>query len=156
MTSRLTTKTADSAGAFRLLGIVAILSACVRLPHPDALRGQWVDTAHTTYADTSIWILKPNGDDLVLRIFAGRAGDSSTRASSRPERYGRWYLSGELADTAGRALCFNQRPGRNASSCVRFRLDTVLVDGQSRRRLLLAGYQGSHGAAHRSLIERRP
>ncbi|MFI5207845.1 MAG: hypothetical protein ACHQX4_07485 [Gemmatimonadales bacterium] len=156
MTSRRMLGAADPAGAARLLGLVAILSACVRLPHPDLLGGQWVDTAHTTASDTSIWILKPNGDDLALRVAGTSVGDGGARVAPRPELYGRWYLSGDFADTAGRALCFNQRPGRSAPSCVHFRLDTVLVGGQPRRRLLLAAYEGSHSAADRVLIERRP
>ena len=153
MTARRTTGTRDPAGSVRLLALVAVLSACFRFPHPEALTGQWVDSARTNAADTSVWILKPNGDDLALRI--GAPGDSGGRASS-PRLYGRWYLSGELADTAGRALCFTQRPGRDAPSCVRFRLDTVVVNGALRRRLTLSGYLGAHATSDRVLIARRP
>lgn len=156
MTAGRTTGTGEPAGSARLLALVAVLSACFRFPHPEALTGQWVDSAHTSAADTSVWILKPNGDDLALLISSTSPRGPGGPTPSRPRRYGRWYLSGELADTAGRALCFTQRSGRDAPSCVHFRLDTVLAGGTPRRRLLLSGYVGSHTTSDRVLIERRP
>ena len=132
---------------------VILASGCAALPHPAALSGQWVDSLRTSAADTSVWILAPNGDDLSLRL----VHDASARAeavSTRPERYGRWYLKGALDDVAGRALCFTRRPGRDAPSCVAFVLDTITVAGTPRRRLFLRAYESSHGREDRVLLER--
>ena len=130
--------------------LTAASAGCVRLPHPDALVGQWVDSSKTTAADSSIWILAGDGRDLVLRITQAPGG------AQRPQEFGRWYLSGALADTTGRALCVVRRPGRDAPSCARFRLDTLLADGRPRRRLVLFNYEGSQHRADRVLLERAP
>ncbi len=126
--------------------------------HPVPLAGDWVDLAHATPSDTSVWRLRADGADLTVHVLARPAagaasGAASTAAQTRASRHGIWFLRGALADTAARALCFNSRPGRNPTSCVRFALDT-LPDGT--RRLVLRNYRGTHAAATRTLVERRP
>lgn len=118
------------------------------------LVGEWVDVAKTTPRDSMIWVLRADGDDrlLRLRIVKSTAGEDSV---SRTEgHHARWHLDGALSDTAGRALCFAVRPGRQPASCSAFRLDTVDLSGASHRRIVLLNYVGSHSRLDRVLVER--
>lgn len=138
------------------VGAVAACTPAMRemRQHPVSLAGDWVDLAHATPSDTSVWRLRADGADLTVHVLARpAAGAAYAAAETRPSRHGIWFLRGALADTAARALCFNSRPGRNPTSCVRFALDT-LADGT--RRLVLRNYRGTHAAATRTLVERRP
>ena len=53
-------------------------------------------------------------------------------------------------------ICFVRRPGRDASSCVDFTIDTVRSGDRPVRRLRLRGYAGEHHTTDRELIERVP
>ena len=148
--------------ARHVIAVSACATACAGLgqlgPRPDALSGQWVDIAKTTVTDSSVWILAPNGQDRLLRIRVRRDTLGHVTVDRRIRSYALWYLSGDLADSAARALCVNRRPGREAGSCMRFTLDTLPPDSISavpRRRLTLRGYRGQHHVAERVLIERR-
>ena len=126
------------------------------LQHPAPLVGQWVDSVKTTPTDTSVWILEPGGADLAMRVAQHREQGDSVFRAARPRRYGHWYVSCAWADTTNRALCFVRRLGRDGASCVRFRLDTVVVNGEARQRLFLENYRGQHTRINRVLLERRP
>jgi hypothetical protein len=131
--------------------VLLCTAACASLPRPAALAGQWADLAHSTPADTSVWILEPSGRDLVVRIVADSAGRNAA-----PQPYGRWYVRGADGDSTRRALCITRRPGRDAPTCTRFALDTVMVYGHAVRRLRLLDYQGAHRRGERVLLERQP
>lgn len=116
---------------------------------PVQLIGEWVDSLHTSAADTALWVLRADGQDLSVHL----APDSASRGAGRivsSRRHGVWYLQGSLADTASRALCFNSRPGRSAPSCVPFSLDSLSHPS----RLEVFGYQGEHRTAARVLFRR--
>ena len=119
--------------------------------HPTPLAGEWLDAKKTTAADTSVWLLAPDGGDYTLHVLV-QPGDGPSSTVTRRTRHGLWFLRGPLADTAARALCFNSRPGRNPTYCTAFALDT-LPGGT--RRLVLRGYHGTHEVATRTLVERR-
>lgn len=111
------------------------------------IAGEWVDVAKTTPNDSSIWVLANGGDDQSMRL----ERDNANRWHESRHHYGRWrVVHGDDADK----LCVVRRPGRDALSCVRYRLDTVVVDGTHRRHLLLLGYAGEHHTTDRSLVER--
>ena len=119
-----------------------------------ALVGEWVDVAKTTPRDSSIWVLQADGDDRLLRL---RIVSDSVGADSMHRTEGhhaRWFLRGLLSDTAGRSLCFAVRPGRFPASCAVFRMDTIDLDGSTRRRIVLLNYAGSHERLDRVLVER--
>jgi hypothetical protein len=126
-------------------------------PHPSDIAGIWVDSSKATPTDTVAWVLAPNGDDRTLDVHV--ASDSAGRAviTRTEKRYGFWFLRGSLADSAGRAICFKDKP-RDGASCVAFRLDTLSDPrgGPARRRLLLPGYKGHHHTRDRVLFERLP
>lgn len=119
--------------------------------HPVELVGEWIDSLKTTSGDTSIWVLGPSGTDGYRRI---RAASGDAPGDGEVKRYGSWYLAGDLADVAGRALCFTNRPGRSAPTCRPFDLDSVPVGIGRRRRLVIRGYQGGHSVADRVLLAR--
>lgn len=119
--------------------------------HPAPLAGDWVDLKHTADRDTALWRLAPDGTDLGVRVRTSTRG-SRPAPDEDVSRHGVWFLRGTLGDTARRALCFNSRPGRAPTSCLRFALDTI-ADG--RRRLVIADYRGSHETGTRTLVERR-
>ena len=122
--------------------------------HPVALVADWIDLAHTTGADSMIWVLAPGGDDDNLHISVAGDGVRGSRTGASVKHYGRWYLDGNLGILANRRLCFARRPGRQGSSCVEFTVDTVVLDGIRHRRLLLKRYQGEHRTRDRELLER--
>ena len=123
--------------------------------HPAALVGEWIDSVKTTPGDTSLWVLGPSGSDGFRRIRAA-SGDAAAAdaGASEVRHYGSWYLSGNLADAAGRALCFTNRPGRSAPTCRPFDLDSVASGAGLRRRLVIRSYQGGHSVADRVLLAR--
>ncbi len=124
-------------------------------PKPVALAGTWVDTSKVTATDTVAWVLRPDGWDgtLYVTVRVGRHGTPEVR--ERLQHYGYWYLSGDIADTASRQLCFKRR-SRDGGTCVRFRVDTLTTDGISRRLLTVFGYAGRTHTRDRYLLERLP
>lgn len=117
--------------------------------HPSSLAGEWVDLKHATPADTSIWVLAPNGHDQTIRVTLTESGWTSVR-----KHYGRWRLDGDPAHPEGERLCFVHRPGRQGAACVAFTADTVMTAAGPRRRLVLHGYQGEHTSGDRELFQR--
>ena len=136
-------------------GMVVLLAAAVAPPgrldrrHPDAVAGEWIDLRHTTAADTAVWVLAPSGDDATLRIVVDPV---KGRVEVR-KHYGRWWVDGALADSAGRRLCFVHRPGRQGGACIAFTVDTVDAP-VPRTRLTLHGYRGEHHTGDRVLLAR--
>lgn len=145
-----------SVGRLRSVAVLFLVAACTPAmreygQRPPSLARDWLDTKKTLPMDTSVWRLSTNGTDLTVHVLVQRNG-----AGGKPQevlsRHGIWYMRGTFADTQ-RAICFNRRPGRAASSCIPFVVDT-LRDG--RLRLVLREYVGTHETAPRTLIERRP
>jgi len=152
--------------------IVALLAAAVAAclapaplvtPGPPELAGAWIDVRHSAGADTSIWLLDPGGNDDLLRITwaADPAGPSAAVRHETRRRYGSWYVTGVLSDTAGRRLCVKPATVRMPGACYRYRLDTlggtgIAGDTLARRRLVLLNYQGERSTGTRVLLERRP
>lgn len=138
--------------------VLAVCGACRATglftlgPRPVELAGEWVDSVKSAPTDSSIWQLMPSGDDRALQLNLVRTSEG-LRFDSKSTDYGSWYLSGQLADTARRAICIVRRP-RDGPTCMRFRLDTVMRTGRSRRRLVILDYHGSHTTGDRILIER--
>lgn len=121
------------------------------LDRPPVLAGEWVDLRHTTPADTALWVLRPDGYDGAAHLIGDASGVRRTE-----ERYGSWYLDGDLADSTHRAICFSKRIGRDGATCIRFSLDSISDNGAVRRRLTVHGYRGRHFTGDRQLIERMP
>jgi hypothetical protein len=121
--------------------------------HPAQLVGEWVDSAESTAADTALWILSASGEDASQHL---RPRPDGTFARSAARHYGYWFLQGALADAARRAICFTNRPGRSAATCLPFDIDSTPGAPMARRRLLVRGYQGAHHTADRVLLARRP
>ena len=147
---------ASAGGRVRGIAVLLLVTACTPAmreygQRPQPLARDWLDTKKTLPMDTSVWRLSTNGTDLTVHVLVQPNG-----AGGKPQevvsRHGIWYVRGTLADTQ-RAICFNRRPGRAASSCIPFVVDT-LRDG--RLRLVLREYVGTHETAPRTLIERRP
>lgn len=122
------------------------------LDRPPALAGEWIDLRHTTPGDTALWVLGTNGYDGSARLIADVVQGTAVTRTQR--RYGSWYLSGTLADTSGRAICFARRIGRDGATCVAFTLDTIWAAGSLRRHLVVHGYEGQHHTGDRELLER--
>ena len=118
--------------------------------HPPELIGTWIDSVKSSPADSSFWELSSGGDDAFRRV-RRVSPDSSPRVERR--HYGYWYLHGSLADSLDRAICFTNRPGRSAPTCIPFSLDSPPAGGHSRRRLVVFGYQGRHSSGARVLLE---
>jgi hypothetical protein len=122
--------------------------------HPLAMVGDWTDSLKATPTDTSVWRLGPSGQDESYHMVRD---DTSAHFRATPaRRYGYWYLQGTLGDTTSQAICFTNRPGRSAATCIAFRLDSTTAGAPSRRRLVLRGYKGQHHTADRVLLERNP
>jgi hypothetical protein len=126
-------------------------------PHPTDVAGIWVDSSKATPTDTVAWVLTPEGDDRTLEVHVAYDVATGPVVTRSEKRYGYWFLRGRLADSAGRAICFKDKP-RDGASCVTFRLDTLPGPGggPARRRLLLLGYKGHHHTRDRVLLERLP
>ena len=123
-------------------------------PRPPELTGIWIDEEKTTAADTVAWSLGAGGDDLTLHFKALRDSAGVIRVERSEQRYGAWYLSGDLSDTVRRAICFQRRP-RDGATCRGFRVDT-LPGVPVHRRLTVLGYPGAHHVSKRVLVERLP
>ncbi len=140
----------------RWVAVLFLLTACTPAmreygQRPQPLARDWLDTKKTLPMDTSVWRLSTNGTDLTVHVLV-RSNGVGGKPQEVLSRRGIWYVRGRLADTQ-RVICFNRRPGRAASSCIPFVLDTMR-DG--RLRLVLREYVGTHETAPRTLIERRP
>ncbi len=140
-----------------LSGCVATLGGEFR-NHPSPLVAAWVDVAKSSAADTSLWLLGASGEDgsQHVRLLGGSDSASHRYALTPPHRYGYWYLRGSFSDSAGRAICFTNRPGRSAPSCLPFTLDTVMRPQGPRTRLRVYGYAGAHSTGERVLLAREP
>jgi len=117
--------------------------------HPALLVGHWVDVQKSTPNDSSIWILRPNGDDQGMRILRDPAGAGSPRVSH--SHYGYWYV--RRTSAGEQELCVTRRPSRDAPSCTPF---VALVDSSSatpRRTIRLLAYAGEHHTTVRLLVE---
>lgn len=123
-------------------------------PKPRELVGIWIDSAKATPSDTIAWILGADGDDRTLHIHVSRDAKGVASVETDDKRYGFWYSSGEMADTASLKLCVKRR-ARDGGTCTHFRLDTTTTQ-PLRRRLTLYGYRTSHGINDRVLLERLP
>ena len=100
-----------------------------------------------------IWVMTSDGDDQLLAIVR----DATDQRHETRRHYGRWSETtrpDSLGRTA-RAVCFIRRPGRDASSCSRFAIDTVHDGAVAMRRLTVYGYLGEHHTSDRVLIERQ-
>jgi hypothetical protein len=129
--------------------------------HPLALVGQWVDSSKSTPTDTSLWLLDASGNDdsQHIRLESGGAMQSpraATFVATDAKHYGYWYFQGNLNDSADRAICFTNRPGRSAPTCRPFALDSVRTSAGVRRRLVVQAYQGAHNTSDRVLLWRFP
>jgi hypothetical protein len=123
--------------------------------HPVELVGAWVDSAKTTEADTTLWILGASGDDGAQHVTRDTSGAGRFIVTEK-RHYGYWYLEGEWSEPAHRTICFTNRPGRSAPSCTAFLLDSVPAGATFRRRLVVYSYQGQHRIADRVLLAREP
>lgn len=153
---------ADECSSPALLSVLRLLPflliACATLPsrQPHQLSeadvaGEWVDLAHTTDRDTMVWVLAEGGDDRLLhRSLDGGAWKETRR------HFGRWSVARSVDGAWPATLCFVRRPGRDASSCVEFRIDTVRSNARPQRRLTLSNYVGEHRTGERQLVERGP
>jgi hypothetical protein len=143
-------------------GGLAGASACTSLhvpllaprSRPTEIAREWVDVRKSTPSDTSLWVLRPDGYDGSAHIRAIADSSGQVRAQRTETRYGGWYMSGTLGDTASQAICFSSRPGRFGSTCNGFSLDTVQSANASVVRLTVRGYAGSHSTTNRVLISR--
>ena len=119
--------------------------------HPAALVGQWVDVKKTSAADSSIWVLAPNGEDGGMRITHGSNDNGVAHVERR--YYGYWYVRGEPGHD--QALCVNRHPGRSPSSCTSFESMVDSTFAPPRRAIRLTAYTGEHHTGQRLLVERR-
>jgi hypothetical protein len=126
--------------------------------HPRELVGTWVDVAKSTPADTALWILAVSGEDASqhLRRDIAPDGTVSPFVLTAPRRYGYWFARGTISDSASRAICFTNRPGRSAPTCLSFAYDSVREGRETHRRLLLHAYRGEHRTSDRVLVAREP
>ena len=129
--------------------------------HPSALVGRWVDSLKSTPTDTSLWILDASGNDASQHVRLEPDGERQLPAAAafvttRAKRYGYWFFRGTLHDSADRAICFTNRPGRSAPTCLPFDLDSVSTAAGVRRRLVVRAYQGEHRTSDRVLLARLP
>lgn len=111
--------------------------------HPAELVGEWLDSAKTRGADTSLWVLTSTGEDQVRRVRPSGERDA--------HHYGYWFMQGSLR-SADHAICFTNRPGRSAPTCLPFDLDSASTVGAPRKRLVVRGYHGAHSTGDRVLL----
>lgn len=145
-----------------LLGIsLLIMTSCASSgglfsvgPKPHELVGVRVDSAKATPTDTIAWILGADGDDRTLHIHVSRDAKGAPSVQTDDKRYGHWYSSGDIGDTASLQLCVKRR-AREGGTCTHVRLDTTTTF-PTRRRLTLHGYRTLHGVNDRILLERLP
>lgn len=148
-------------GVAAIVAAVFLVAACASVPtwfapgqSPPALVANWV--ARSTRTDTTVWEFASDGGRTTRTV---RVSSGSEHSSARPgarTAVDRWYVTGDMTDSAGRELCFVQRPGRDGSSCMHFWLDTLHVNGVARRRLMLVPSWSPSRAARIVLLERLP
>jgi hypothetical protein len=138
-------------------GTVTRLGGTMR-NHPPQLVGTWVDLAKSSPTDTALWILGSAGEDETQHLVRGTSDTNAVAlfAPSAPKHYGYWFAQGEITDSGSRAICFTNRPGRSAPTCLSYALDTVREGGTTHRRLLVHGYRGEHRTSDRVLVAREP
>ena len=127
--------------------------------HPAALTGQWVDSAKSTATDTSLWLLDDSGNDgsqHIRRQLDEHGASTGPFAATRARHFGYWFFRGTLQDVSDRALCFTNRPGRSAPTCLPFDFDSLSTPGGMRRRIVVRSYTGAHTTSDRVLLERVP
>ncbi len=126
--------------------------------HPPQLVGTWVDLAKSSPTDTALWILGPAGEDLSQHVVRAAAdADAAARfVLTAPKHYGYWFAKGDLGDSVSRAICFTNRPGRSAPTCLPFALDSVTEGVATHRRLLVRGYRSEHRTSDRMFVAREP
>jgi hypothetical protein len=126
--------------------------------HPPELVGTWVDIAKSTPNDSALWILGASGEDASQHLQRDTSANNtmSSFVVTAPKHYGYWFAQGAIADDASRAICFTNRPGRSAPTCLSFTLDSVREGGETHRRLLVHGYRGEHHTSDRELVAREP
>lgn len=126
--------------------------------HPPQLVGTWVDLAKSSPTDTALWILGPGGEDAAQHLVRATADANAGAAFvlTEPKHYGYWFAQGAMSDSASRAICFTNRPGRSAPTCLSFALDSVREGSATRRRLLVHGYRGERHTSDRVLVAREP
>lgn len=118
--------------------------------HPPAVIGQWVDVLKSSPADSSFWVLRPDGEDDGVRIIRDAPGAMPRQSRSH---YGYWYV--RALGSGGHELCVSRRPSRDAPSCTPFVAGVDSIETPPRRTLRLASYTGAHHTGERLLIERR-
>lgn len=118
--------------------------------HPAAVVGQWVDVEKSTPADSSFWVLEPNGDDDGVHIVRAAADETPRQSRSH---YGYWYV--RARDSGAMELCVSRRPSRDAPSCTAFVAGIDSAEIPPRRTLRLVSYAGAHHVGQRLLVERR-
>jgi hypothetical protein len=118
--------------------------------HPSVLVGEWVDLSHTAAGDTALWVLGAGGEDLARRVVTDSAGGPRGHVVSTIA-YGHWHLRGALDDSVHRAICFSNRPGRSAPTCLAFSLDSTASPAQ----LAIIGYAGRHRSGTRQFVRRQ-
>lgn len=155
--ARARVRAAEVVASMLVVGACATGALFGSRPTPAALVGRWVDSSTATPTDTVVWILAANGADQTMVVHVPRDADGVPRVERHTSTYGAWYQRGAMADTAGRAICFDPK-GRNFGSCYAFRLDTVRAAGAeaARRRLVIVQYRGAHYTRDRILVERTP
>ena len=148
------------------LGVAIGATSCgqlVRGDRPEPVVGRWIDATRTTRSDTLIWWLSASGGarlDLSARGEEPRESPdrSDTLAGpprrSRPYR-GAWYVPRHTGDGRAGELCV-YRPGREAASCSRYELDTIMVGSDPMLRLRLLGRPGARARATRVLLRDLP
>lgn len=111
----------DPRGAARVAGLlVSVLASCAPglLPQPPGapalVVGEWVDSAASIGAETTVWRLLPDGR---REIITTRSDTTIHRAVDH------WYAEHPESATASARLCFVKRPGRDGASCTDIRLD---------------------------------
>ncbi len=149
------------AGATALLGLLGGCAVAGRVldtgSEPTDLVGRWVDVASATPTDTVVWVLPANGWErtLTIRVATDPRGRTLVKQHEvADDRH--WQVNGQMADTAGRRLCFRQR--FRGKWCYRFRLETLAAPGESSapRRLVLLPDRKDTSVPVSVLVERPP
>jgi hypothetical protein len=139
----------------------AALTACVAghnplasYQRPTEISREWIDVEKSTPADTTLWVLGPDGYDGVAHLQPMSDAAGATRQSRTETRYGSWYLDGTMGDSTHQAICFSRRIGRFGATCTAFVLDTIMTGSVPTPRLLLLAYRGIHHTRDRLLLAR--
>lgn len=139
-------------GACTARGLLRVPDGSSSFPMSTSIAGEWVDVRKSTPSDSMVWVLTADGDDQLLAIVRDATG---LRHETR-RHYGRWTETRrpDSLGTALRFVCFVRRPGRDASSCSRFAIETMRDGVVTIRRLTVFGYVGEHHTSDRVLLER--